>query len=75
MKIFLSEMQEKDVISVNNGLNYGHIVDVEIDSNGSITSFIVENRKIFKRSFKSEEISFKYNDIVKIGKDVILVQA
>lgn len=73
MNIFLSELQEKNVISIVNGLNYGHIVDVEIDSNGNITNFIVENRKIFN-TFKKTEINFKYSDIEKIGKDVILIR-
>jgi YlmC/YmxH family sporulation protein len=73
MNIFLSELQEKNVISIVNGLNYGHIVDIEIDSNGNITNFIVENRKIFN-TFKKTEINFKYSDIEKIGKDVILIR-
>ena len=74
MNIFLSEMQEKEVISIVTGLNYGHIVDVQIDLNGNISSFIVENRKLFKKTFKKEEITFKYSEIEKIGKDVILIK-
>lgn len=74
MNIFLSEMQDKQIISIATGLNYGKIVDVQIDNNGSIISFIAENHKIFKKSFKNEEITFKYSDIEKIGKDVILVK-
>ena len=72
MNIFLSEMQEKWIISVKTGLNYGHIVDVKIDENGQVISFIVENKRLFK-GFKSGEVTFNYSDITKIGKDVILV--
>ena len=74
MNIYLSELQDKDIISIKTGLNYGHVIDIEINSNGEIISFIVENRKLFQRSFKKEEITFKYSDIEKIGKDVILVR-
>lgn len=74
MNIFLSEMQQKQIISIVTGMSYGQIVDVEIDSNGSIISFVAENRKLFKKTFKNEEITFKYTDIEKIGKDVILVK-
>ena len=72
--MYLSELQDKDIISIKTGLNYGHVIDIEINSNGEIISFIVENRKLFQRSFKKEEITFKYSDIEKIGKDVILVR-
>ncbi len=74
MNIFLSELQEKEIISIKNGLNYGRVIDVELDDKGNIVSFIAENRKLFKKTFKNEEISFKYSDIEKIGKDVILVR-
>ena len=74
MNIFLSEMQEKQIISIATGLNYGHIIDVQLDNNGNIVAFIAENRKLLRKSFKNEEISFKYSDIEKIGKDVILVR-
>ena len=29
--MFLSDLQEKEIISIETGLNYGHIVDCEID--------------------------------------------
>ncbi len=74
MNMYLSELQDKDIISMKTGLNYGHVIDIEIGDNGQIISFVVENRKLFQRSFKKEEITFKYTDIEKIGKDVILVR-
>lgn len=72
MNIFLSELQEKDVISIKDGQCYGHIVDVQINDAGSIISFVAENRNIFKK-LKNNEITFSYKDIEKIGKDVILI--
>ena len=74
MNMYLSELQGKDIISTKTGLNYGQVIDVEIGDTGQIVSFIVENRKLFQRSFKKEEITFRYSDIEKIGKDVILVR-
>lgn len=74
MNMYLSEMQNKDIISLVSGQNLGHVIDLQIDSSGAIISFIVENRRLFKRGNIKEEIAFKYSDIEKIGKDVILVR-
>ncbi len=63
MNMYLSELQDKDIISMKTGLD-----------NGQIISFVVENRKLFQRNYKKEEVTFKYSDIEKIGKDVILVR-
>lgn len=73
MNMYLSELQRKDIISLASGQNLGHVVDIQIGQNGEIISFIVENRKIFKKGLNSE-VAFKYSDIEKIGKDVILVR-
>ena len=51
MNIFLSEMQDKQIISITTGLNYGRIVDVEIDSNGTIIKFIAENKRFMRKHF------------------------
>ena len=72
MNMFLSEMQEKDVISLVNGQCYGHIVDAQVDNKGQIISFIAVDKNIF-RKIKNTEITFTYSNINKIGKDVILI--
>lgn len=74
MNMYLSELQNKEIISLNSGQNLGHVVDVEIDDKGLVISFIVENRKLFRKGLSGSEIIFKYSDIEKIGKDVILVR-
>ena len=74
MSIFLSELQEKEIISIATGLNYGRVVDVKLDENGNISAFIAEEKKVFKRGLQNDAITFKYSDIEKIGKDVILVK-
>lgn len=71
--MFLSELQNKDIISVKTGVNLGRIVDVEVSSEGRIISFVAEEKKFFRKVLKNSEINFTFKDIEKIGTDVILV--
>lgn len=71
--MYLSELQNKDIISVKTGVNLGRIVDVEVNSSGNIISFIAEDKKLFRKVVKNSEIVFTFGDISKIGKDCILV--
>ncbi len=72
--MFLSELQNKDIISVQTGENIGRIMDAEIDSTGKILKFYVEQKKVFRKYFSNNEITFKFSEIEKIGADVILVK-
>ena len=49
-------------------------MDAQISSDGKIISFVSESKKIFRKPLVNNEISFTYEDIVKVGKDVILVK-
>ena len=71
--MFLSDLQNKDIISTISGDNLGRIVDAEIDGEGKILKIYVEEKKLLRSYFKGSEIKFKFADIVKIGTDVILV--
>ena len=71
--MFLSELQNKDIISVNSGINLGRIVDAKVSNDGKIINFVAEDKKMFRKMFKSTEIHFNFTDIVKIGTDCILV--
>ena len=71
--MYLSELQNKDIISVNTGANLGRIVDAEVDSEGKVISLVAENKKIFRKMLKNSEFSFSFADITKIGADCILV--
>lgn len=71
--MYLSELQNKDIISINTGVNLGRIVDVEVNSEGRIVSFIAEDKKFFRKVIKNTEFNFNFNDIKKIGADCILV--
>lgn len=72
--MFLSDLQSKDIINLNDGKNLGKIVDIELNNDGSIKTIIAEKRKLFKRFFSNGEFSFAYSDIEKIGDDVILIR-
>ncbi len=71
--MYLSELQNKDIISVKTGMNLGRIVDVEVNNEGKVLSFIAEQKKFFRKVLKNSEITFTFSDIAKIGTDVILV--
>lgn len=73
--MLLSELQNKTLISITDGKNIGNIVDIEIDyETGKIISLIIEyNRKGFSFSNKNSSSQIKWENIKKIGEDVILV--
>lgn len=70
----LSELQTKKVISVTSGKNIGNIIDINIQQNGNIESFIIESNKNFFALNKEQDIKIEWNSITKIGEDVILVK-
>ena len=71
----LSDLQSKDIINVYNGKKIGNIIDIIIDDNGVMTGLIVEDTKFIISMFTSHnEVEIKWNQIEKIGEDVILVK-
>ena len=72
----LSELQNKNLVNVSNGKNIGNIIDVNIDyQSGNIKSFIIESKgSILTFLNKDNDMEVKWNDIQKIGEDVILVE-
>ena len=70
----LSELQNKDVINITDGKKVGNIIDIAIENNGRMTSLIVEKSKFFVSMFSNKnELEIKWEQIEKIGEDVILV--
>ncbi len=71
----LSELQRKDIINIKDGSLLGKIIDVEFDQNsGYMIKFIIEKNSFIKSLFTSNnEISIKFNQIKKLGEDVILI--
>ena len=71
----LSEIQNKDVINLSTGQKIGNIIDVKVNSeSGKIESFILERKKFASLFSSNEEIEIYYDQIKKIGEDVILVE-
>ena len=72
----LSDLQNKDIVSVMDGRNIGNIIDVKINpETGAISSLVVEAGKNFGKFFnKDTDTEIKWEEITKIGEDVILVR-
>lgn len=69
----LSDLQLKEIINIANGKKIGNIIDITVNDDGSITKLIVEE-KLGKKLFAAskEEVSIEWNQIVKIGDDIII---
>ncbi len=70
----ISDLQEKDVVDISDGKKIGNIIDVSIDSNGNMNGILVEKYRFLVSLFSSNIVEIKWNQIEKIGKDVILVK-
>lgn len=71
----LSDLQNKSVINLIDGKNIGNIIDLSVNENGITTGLIVEKHKFIISYFTgNKEITIKWDQIEKIGEDVILVR-
>lgn len=70
----LSDLQTKKIISISNGKNIGSIIDVIINKDGKIESLILESSKSIFNLNKEIDGKIYWNEIEKIGEDVILVK-
>ena len=70
----ISDLQLKDIVNINDGKKIGRIIDVEINGDGLITYFVVEEKRGLSNFLvKETETTITFNQIKKIGSDVILV--
>ena len=70
----LSDLQSKNVINIIDGKNIGSIIDLEINEDGKAIGLVVEKYKFLISSFSNKkELIIKWEQIKKIGEDVILV--
>lgn len=76
--IKISEFQEKDVVNVVDGKNLGQVTDLEINLQiGRVEAIVVPGKghgKFFGFFGGGEDITIPWRNIVKIGRDVILVR-
>lgn len=71
----ISELQNKDVVDITSGEKIGNVIDIEIENEtGNILSMIIFGKKsLFNILSSGEEVTIKWDQIKKIGSDVILV--
>ena len=67
----LSELQLKEIINISNGKRIGIIVDVVVSTDGKIEKLVLEEKR--GRKFAKEEYEISWNQIIKIGDDIILI--
>ena len=70
----LGELQDKDIISMEDGKLLGNIIDVNIDNDGKLISFLVARKRFFSWFFSRNEVEIKWQQIERVGSDVILVK-
>ncbi len=70
----MSDLQMKDIVNTKNGTKIGKISDLVVNEKGEILYLVVEPSKFLKKyaSF-GPETNIKFEQIVKFGSDVILV--
>ena len=73
--MLLSELAEKDIINEKDGSKIGRITDIEIDTNnGNILSIKVQaGMKILHMITGKDATRIPWQNIIKIGNDVIIV--
>lgn len=71
----ISDLQAKDVVSVGDGKRLGSIGDLEIDpDSGLIHALVIPGQgRFFGMVASGQDYVVPWNQIVKIGSDVILV--
>ncbi|KGP92783.1 hypothetical protein N780_10525 [Pontibacillus chungwhensis BH030062] len=74
--VTISELQVKEIISVENGQKIGHMTDLEIDvDKGKLIAIVVGTKgKMMGLFGKDEELVIPWSSILTIGEDVILVK-
>lgn len=72
----ISDFQTKDVVSISDGKRLGQIGDIDINlTNGRIETIIIYGTgKILGLFGKEDEVIIPWKNIVKVGRDVILVR-
>ena len=72
----VGELQKKEVINLVDGKRLGFVYDVEIDmERGTVVALIVPGQNRIVRLFrKYEEYIISFEQIKKIGDDIILVE-
>ncbi len=74
--IKISDLRARDVVNILDGKKLGNIIDIDLDlENGRVISLVLPGRtRGFSIFSKREDIVVPWNKIVRIGRDVVLVE-
>lgn len=73
--IKISDLRNRDVINILDGKKLGNIIDIDLDlDNGKVLALVLPGRVKGFLFTKREEIVVPWQKIVRIGRDVILVE-
>lgn len=73
MSFSLCCLNEKYVINIADGRKLGRIIDMEFSDEGNILSISVPGDKSFFKNLTQEPMVIPWNQIVKIGEDIVVV--
>ncbi len=73
----LTDLKQKEVINITDGVRYGYVYDIEFDLvSGKILNIIVPvATKMMGLFGKEEEYIIPWEEIKQIGDDIILIDA
>lgn len=74
--IKISDLRMRDVVNILDGKKLGNIIDIDLDlDNGRVLSLILPGRtRGFSFFTRREDVVVPWDKIVRIGRDVILVE-
>lgn len=76
MLLSLSELRDKEVISVTDGSRYGYVGDLSVDlETGQVRALIVPGAARFFGLFgRKDDRVIQWDDVRRFGEDIILVE-
>lgn len=76
MLLSLSELRDKEVISVTDGSRYGYVGDLSVDlETGQVRALIVPGEARFFGLFgRKDDRVIQWDDVRRFGEDIILVE-
>lgn len=74
--IKVSDLRVRDVVNILDGKKLGNIVDIDLDlEHGKVLSLVLPGRtRGFSFFSRREEVIVPWSKIIRIGRDVILVE-
>ena len=75
--VSLAVLCEKDIISISTGQNIGRADDIEFnEKNAKVENLIVFGRpKLFGLLGRGKDVRIPWEDVITVGKDVILINS